>query len=204
MGYVIHEDSVIFNFNNRNDAEERCQKEQEYLDYINNHIRLVKKAFALYFAPLFFKSCISLIISDYDLKVAIQDVAKIINNHDASKFSDSEFDGYRAYYYPTSLEKTGDEEYKHNVEERYEECWKHHYQTNVHHPMHWVDQETKIPRDMSLPAIIEMICDWESMALMFNSDTIKWYETKAEDEKKCMSANTKEIVEELLYNVLHK
>ena len=57
---------------------------------------------------------------------------------------------------------------------------------------------------MSLKAIIEMICDWESMALKFDSDTIKWYEEEAEDEKKCMSTNTKQIVEELLYNVLHK
>lgn len=204
MGFVIHEDSIVLNFDNNTDAAERCKKEKEYLDYINQHIKLVKKAFVLYFAPLFYKNNISPLISDKELKQAIQDLAKVIDTHDASKFGDAEFDGYRAYYYPTSREKAGDDSFKADLEERYNECWKHHYETNDHHPKHWVDTETGIPRDMSLKAIIEMICDWESMALKFDSDTIKWYEEEAEDEKKCMSTNTKQIVEELLYNVLHK
>jgi hypothetical protein len=70
--------------------------------------------------------------------------------------------------------------------------------------MHWVDPETKIPRDMSLRAILEMICDWEAMGLKFKSDTLNWYENDAKDEKAAMSTNTKQIVEELLYNVIHK
>lgn len=204
MGYIIHEDSLVLNFDNDSDTIERCEKEKEYMEYINQHIRLVKKAFALYFAPLFFQNNVSSLFGDRELKIAIQDVAKNIDNHDASKFGDSEFDGYRAYYYPTRRELDGDEKYKADLEERYQECWKHHYKTNEHHPMYWVDEETNTPRDMSLKAIIEMICDWEAMSLKFNSDTIKWYEEEAEDEKKCMSTNTKQIVEELLYNFIHK
>ena len=58
---------------------------------------------------------------------------------------------------------------------------------------------------MSLRAIIEMLCDWEAMALAFNSDTIEWYESDdSKDERSAMSTKTKQIVEELLYQVLHK
>lgn len=204
MGYIIHEDSTLYNFNDNNDAAERCKKEQEYLEYIKEHIKFVRKAFALYFAPLFFESGISTKISDKELKTAIQDLAKIIDTHDASKFGDAEFDGYRAKYYPTRRELDGDDAYKGAVDQRYEDCWKHHYETNDHHPKHWVNLENGVPRDMSLRAIIEMICDWEAMSLKFGSDTLKWYENDATDEKACMSTNTKDIVEELLYNVIHK
>ena len=58
---------------------------------------------------------------------------------------------------------------------------------------------------MSLRAIVEMICDWEAMGMKFNSDTIKWYESDdSKDERESMSTRTKQIVEDLLYNVLHK
>ena len=57
---------------------------------------------------------------------------------------------------------------------------------------------------MTLEAILEMICDWEAMSLKFGTNTLNWYETKAIDEKKCMTSNTKDIVEELMYNVVHK
>ena len=205
MGIILHEDSVVYNFDDSNDAIERNKKEQEYLDYINDHIKNVKHAFVLYFAPLFYKNNIFEHISDKELKTAIKDLAKIINTHDASKFGDAEFDGYRAKYYPTRRELDGNDAYKGAVEERYEECWKHHYMTNDHHPMHWVDSESGVPRDMSLRAIIEMICDWEAMSIAFNSDTIEWYESdNSKDERKAMSVNTKQIVDELLYNVLHK
>ena len=204
MGMIFHEDSMIYNFNDSNDAIERCKKEKEYLEYIKEHIRLVKHAFVLYFAPLFYANTVSEYFSNQELKLAIKELAEIIDTHDASKFGDAEFDGYRAKYYPTRRELDGNDAYKGAVEERYEECWKHHYQTNDHHPMHWVDPETNTPRDMSLRAIIEMICDWEAMGLKFNSDTLKWYEEEAVDEKKAMSTNTKQIVEELLYNIIHK
>lgn len=204
MGIILKEDSIIYNFNDANDAVERCKKEEEYLEYIKEHIKLVKKAFVLYFVPLFYSSINSSLFSDTEFKTAIKELAKIIDTHDASKFGDAEFNGYRAKYYPTRKELDGNDSYKGAVEERYEECWKHHYQTNDHHPKYWVDPETNIPRDMSLRAIIEMICDWEAMALKFNSDTIKWYENDADDEKSAMSTNTKQIVEEILYNIIHK
>lgn len=205
MGTIINEDAIVYNFDGNNDSLERNQKEQEYLEYIKQHIGLVKRAFVMYFAPLYIKNNISTLISDEELHQAIFDLAKIINTHDASKFGDAEFDGYRAKYYPTTKELAGDDAYKGAVEERYAECWKHHYTTNDHHPKYWVNQDSKIARDMSLRAIVEMICDWEAMGMKFNSDTIKWYESDdSKDERESMSTRTKQIVEDLLYNVLHK
>ena len=57
---------------------------------------------------------------------------------------------------------------------------------------------------MTLDAIVEMLCDWEAMSLKFNTNTVEWYKNEAIDEKKAFSLNTKAIVEDLLFNILHK
>lgn len=189
-----------------NDAIERNQKEQEYLDYIKDHISKVIYCFNLYMIPLLEKTNISTLVSDEALKDTINLVQSRIDTHDASKFSDSEFDDYREKYYPTTKESeviNDDIEYKVELDERYQLAWKHHYETNVHHPEHWLNHEDNTCTDMSLDAIIEMLCDWEAMSLKFETSVLEWYENDAEDEKKCLSSKTKNIVEDLLYNVLH-
>ena len=200
MGVILNEFSTI---TDEGDSMERIRKEKEYLEYIQEHINFVKKAYKMFMIALFSVNSISTLISDEELKNAIESLVTDIETHDASKFSDSEFDGYREKYYPTKREQAESEEYKKEMEERYEECWKHHYQTNDHHPKHWYDEETKTAKDMSLRAIIHMLCDWEAMSLKFNTNTLEWYEKDATDEKAVMSQNTKNIVEDLLNNVLH-
>lgn len=200
MGYILNETALVFD---DNDSTERNKKELEYLNYINEHISYVKKAYELYMLPLLDKTSISTLVSDKELKDAINTVGSRLKDHDASKFSDSEFDGYRAKYYPTTREQAGDESLKNDIDERYEECWKHHYENNPHHPEHWLDHENNICKDMTLDAIIEMLCDWEAMSLKFNTSTVDWYTNNANDEKRCFSAKTKSIVEDLLFNVLH-
>lgn len=199
MGNILYEAVVL----DDNDSYERNMKEKEYLDYIEEHIFLVNKCYGMYMLPLLKANNISTLISDEELKNAITEVGKYIKTHDASKFSDSEFDGYREKYYPTTRELNGDLSYKSNLEERYQECWKHHYETNAHHPEHWLNHEDNTCNDMILEAIVEMICDWEAMSLKFGTSTLKWYENDAKDEKRCFSPKTKEIVEDLLYNVIH-
>ena len=199
MGNILNETAVVFD---DNDSFERNLKEKEYLDYIIDHINNVKKAYEIYMIPLLGANNISSLISDEEFKNAIRTVGETLDTHDASKFSDSEFDGYREKYYPTTRELDGDLAYKSNLEERYQECWKHHYTVNAHHPEHWLDHENNTCTDMTLEAIVEMICDWEAMSLKFGTSTLKWYET-ADDEKRCFSVKTKEIVEDLMYNVIH-
>lgn len=206
MGIILNENSLITQDVYEDDSSERINKEQEYLDYINEHIAFVNKAFNLYMVSLLSKNNISSLISDEELKQAILNLQPLIPTHDASKFSDAEFDGYRRKYYPTQVElakEKEDDSYRQLCEDRYEECWVHHYTVNAHHPKHWYNFETKTATDMSLDAIIEMLCDWEAMSLKFNTSTVKWYENDAKDEKSVLSPKTKQIVEDLLYNVLH-
>lgn len=200
MGEILNETAIIFD---DNDSYERNIKEKIYLDYIKDHINKVKECFNMYMVPPLTMNNISALISDDELKYAINKVGEVIDTHDASKFSDSEFDGYRLKYHPTTRELNGDESFKNDVDERFTECWKHHYETNAHHPEHWLDHENNTCKDMSLDAIVEMICDWEAMSLKFGTSVLEWYENNAEDEKKCLSNKTKAIVEDLLYNVIH-
>lgn len=201
MGVIIKENSYIEQYD---DSMERIRKEKEYLEYIIEHINFVKKAYTLYMVPLLEQNNISTLVSDEELKDAIEELALTIETHDASKFSDSEFDGYRLKYYPTKRENQESEEFKLAAEQRYEECWKHHYTVNWHHPEHWLNHDTGVCTDMTLGAIVEMLCDWEAMSLKFNTDTAEWYKNEAIDEKKAFSLNSKAIIEDLLFNVLHK
>lgn len=201
MGKILNEVTLILD---DNDAAERNEKEAEYLSYIKDHINNVRKAFVMYIVPILKnRTNISPFFSDEEFKRAAVDVYKRLDDHDASKFSDYEFDGYRAKWYPTNRELNYDQDYIDKMEERYAEAWDHHATSNPHHPKHWYDPENKVSRDMSLDAIIEMICDWASFTLRNGTSMLLWYENQAEDEKQYMSPKTKEIVEDLLYNVIY-
>ena len=200
MGSIL-ESSIIYD-----DIEclERINKEKEYYDYIKEHVRNVVAAFNRYFLPLLDKNNICKYVSDDDLKNAILIVKDRIEAHDASKYLDAEFNAYRAKYHPTANESKGDSDYIALVDDRYREACEHHYQNNRHHPEYWKDFKTGVSRDMELDAIVEMICDWEACSTMFGTNTLEWYETKAkDDEQKSMTQHTKDIVEDLLRNVLH-
>ena len=187
------------------DSIERNLKETEYYDYIILHRENVKKAFGMYFAPLLTQTIALSTVGEDDLKAAIRECGEnMIPIHDESKFSDDEFPGYRAHWYPTENEKSYSAEYQTKVEEEYAAAWDHHRFGNKHHPDYWVDKETGEAIDMELPAIVEMICDWEGVSLQFNGDICKWYTDEAKDEKACMTDNTREIVEDILFNLLHK
>ena len=200
MGQIITETTFL---SDEFDNLEKTKKDEEYLEYIKDHILNVKRSFVNYMIPLLKKNNISSMISDEDLKAAIIKAAESVQHHDDSKFGDDEFDGYRARWYPTQKEKNGDQEYQDLIRAEYDKAWEHHYTVNAHHPLHWVDPKTKIAKDMTLDAIIEMLCDWEGMSLKFGTSTLSWYEKDAKDEKATLSPNSKAIVEELLYNVLH-
>lgn len=199
MGIILESDSIL----NTGDSGERNKKQKEYYDYIVGHIDNVRKCYELYFRPLLAKTSICNSVSDEELKQAIITCDEIIKTHDDSKFGEDEFDAYRVKYYPTKEEENLDDYTKKDIEEKSEQAWKHHYQNNDHHPMYWVDEKTGEIKDMSLEAIIHMLCDWEAMSIYHGGDPLEWYNNKADKEKSCMSPKTKDIVEELLFNVLH-
>ena len=196
---------------------EACDK---YIDYVTEHIANVKKSYFLLFEDNKF------ILDDYtDEQMAeiLSALKEEIENHDASKFSDDEFYGYRAYFDPTDKEKEmmNDNDYYKKVEDDFEEAWKHHYTHNPHHPLFWkltdieeydrgipsvytVREFMKDPEDMTLVEILHMICDWNAMSIKFNSKVITWYlSDEGQKEKGIMSKNTQILLEKclsVLYN----
>lgn len=194
-------------------------QEEKYTSYILEHQRNVFKAFS----KLFKEESINKIFSNAQTEYRnhfIDSLLEDISNHDESKFSDEEFEGYRLHFYPTDEEKDRKRSEDDNrlMEEKFNESWKHHYMNNDHHPFYWqyhkyekIDdkmvivecEKLDVPTDMTLKSILHMICDWEAMSIKFNSSTIEWYNTKADKEKNAMSEKTRKRVEyilSILYN----
>ena len=161
--------------------QSRILKAEEYKKYIDNHIKNVIRSYN------------NLIANDWintpynrDIKQELAALRNKIINHDASKYSDAEFDAFRAYLYPIN-----DEE-KENAKEDFEVAKKHHYKVNDHHPEHWIDKNG-IPQDMPLICILELICDWDAMGY----NTTKGYSSSAMDFwKKTRNTRWKDLMTE--------
>lgn len=202
MGTILNESTE--DLITRDESLEKNNKQKEYIDYIKDHVFNVQRAYANYFLPLLDKDNITPLLSDELFKNAIRRASIQIEHHDDSKWTDEEFDGYREKYYPTALE-LADAEFQEKVEEKAEKAWVSHYKNNSHHPKFWMKEDGTI-EDMNLESIIEMICDWLSFNIKSGNPegVIQWYEEKATHEKDEMTDRTKQIVEELLYNVIFK
>lgn len=153
-------------------------KEKEYLDYINEHISNVKMVYINYGEEL----CKLLNVSKFSL-------GENIDRHDASKFSDEEFDAYRNWFHTCSDEEKD--------KEAFDKAWHHHYTNNPHHPQYW-DRGDYI-EDMPRIFIAEMLCDWHAMSIKFNDNTYKYY--LKERDKKPFSENTKKILDVVIKEV---
>ena len=192
---IIYEMNELVN----GDSAERNRKEQEYLDYIKEHVHNVVSMYEKYFFPLLYKDFALTTCSASELKASIEQIKEYIQFHDSSKYSEEEFVPYRRKFYPTSAEQALDAEQKRQIEDESEEAWVHHYRNNPHHPQYWKDENGT--RDMHMTAIVEMLCDWMAMSYKFHQDTLEWW-NKAEKEKSFMTEKTKEIVDEILNFVL--
>lgn len=188
------------------EANEVVQKKVEYLEYIVRHVDNVKRAFNEQFISRYgFIETTS--ISNEEFRAAIDELKDEIGMHDNSKSGDLEFHGYRVKYYPTRQEQdnmNSDPVYADEVAEKCNQAWLHHLMVNDHHPKHWkvVDgqyQDSNVPKDMSLKAIIHMICDWKAMSYHYKNDMHEWYENNATEEKNDLSPTTRKFVEEILH-----
>ena len=116
--------------------------------------------------------------------IGIEAFNEIIKEHDASKWSEEEFNAYAQHFY-------GDK----NNDLEFDEAWKHHWTHNEHHPEFWLGE------DMPYIYILEMLCDWGSFSIEkkdFNELINFYYEQARDDEEKNLSDNTKAIIEEIL------
>lgn len=232
MGEIYVNKSIV---SQGQDDPELPAKEKEYLNYIDEHVNNVQIAFNNLFVNKVFD--IDALLNDNtsdidDLELHKQEmfggtntilpnwnsVMDIASNHvkvhDASKYSDEEFYGYRRHFNPTEMEKSiTDDNIIANADAEYEKAWIHHYKNNSHHPKYWVNYlgDTGIPDKnapaevMGLPDIIEMICDWEAMHMKFHSDTVEWYNgDKSKDERHDLNPYSKVVVENLLRQIYNK
>lgn len=155
------------------------QKEQEYMGYIEEHIHNVEHAYSLMKDDL---------LNTFDVRK--DELDRRILNHDSSKYTTTEFSGYRQWFYPEANE--------HKDENAFNTAWKAHYTTNDHHPEHWKIKDYVV--EMQPGAIAEMFCDWMGMSIKFKTDPVEWYHNKmASKEPFEFHPKTKEAVENNLW-----
>ena len=145
--------------------------------YINEHIERVQQ-----FAD-WLKEKLPELFDEVDIDV----FDDLIKEHDASKFSEEEFEPYAQKWFNNSG-KTPE----------YEAAWRHHWMNNEHHPEFWLGE------DIPLIYILEMICDWGSFSIKSGDfrELSKFYYEKAKDDiDKMLSDGTKEIIEEILTKI---
>jgi hypothetical protein len=103
-------------------------------------------------------------------------------NHDLSKFSKEEFNGYclmQAIKYGISI--LPDKYVSKNKETTLamDNAWEHHQRHNEHHPQYWTLTDQKMPTW----AKIAMVCDHGSVSIENNSDLKKWEENSLKNQK---------------------
>ena len=160
------------------------KEEQEYLDYIANHVFNVQMAYFIFSGEL--KKGLN--IDDVKMNCRIY-------THDASKYSLEEFYAYRKYFYSVNkLERD---------KLAFQQAWEHHYCCNDHYPHYWVvnkealkDRKNIIAKDMIDEAIAEMLCDWIGMSIAKSTSIVEWYSQA--DEKELFSNNTKAKVDDIM------
>lgn len=144
-------------------------KNREYMEYINNHIGNVNKAWEI----------IDKATSKYSLNSWGQQNAcnahiiidDLIKKHDASKYMREEFDGYRQKFYPVEggiVDEVG-----------FNKAWEHHKDHNLHHWQSMRSIDYKHP--YILEYTVEMVCDWFAMAMQFGEGHRDYY-NKNKDE----------------------
>ena len=98
------------------------EKEKEYKEYIDKHIENVKRSYKEMLDNNWINSSYNA-----DIISALDELKYIIDDHDASKYSDDEFYAYRQHFYPIEGEEDNTE--------AFEEAWKHYYTVNDHHSL---------------------------------------------------------------------
>lgn len=179
-------------------CESLIDSKKKYTEYIENHISNVVRVFNLFGEELY----------DYvkenrsantksNYTISFGKLRDNISGHDSSKFSEAEFDPYRARFYPYyEDQKLGDEA----IEEAFDKAWEHHYTYNKHHPEYWTikisGKETVIP--MSDDAFVEMICDWVAMSMNFKESTYEWWKNNREKKSQYFIETDLEFIDDVM------
>lgn len=158
---------------------------KKYDEYLEEHIGNVKKAYDL------------LVYSGvFDYSRATKDA---IDEHDASKYDEEEYDAYGEYFY-------GDKkDVEHKDDEDFQRAWLHHQHHNPHHWQYWLLREDDggkpIALEMPLEYVQEMICDWLAFSIKNNNlkEIQKWYDEN--NKNQILHKKTKKLVEKYLEDI---
>lgn len=146
-------------------ALELINKSREYLDYLEEHILNIRKAWIE--LQLKCKE-MRFIYDDYTYNWICSEVLE----HDISKLTEFEFVQYRKAFYPTSSEPKFD----------MAQAWEHHKSKNPHHWESWIKIQTPNPYEWEVHCV-HMIVDWMAMGYKFGDSAKEYYETNKEKIK---------------------
>lgn len=137
---------------------EAINKTREYLDYIEEHINNVQKAW----------DCLKLKCSDmrfiYDDFVYFS-IEHDVKCHDLSKLSEDELVQYRRVFYPC----------KNEIKVELKDSWEHHKKENQHHWQNWTKKNNSHPYEWEINCV-HMVIDWMAMGYKFEDTAQKYYE----------------------------
>jgi hypothetical protein len=166
---------------------------EEYDRYLETHVLNVERAFAWLFGRL----PLDLIECYWTDKTFtyIAGYLPISAHHDDTKWSESEYDAYDAYFFKERTEE---------VEKAFDYAWLHHIHNNPHHWQHWLlyDDDGEKPKikalEMPKPYAIEMVADWWSFSWQLGDKTeiLRWYDENK--DKMMLHPNTRAFVEGIL------
>lgn len=147
-------------------SEEQKVKEREYKAYIDNHIANVQKAWKQFKENKKVKEYLQSFTDVGALKVIYENLDIQMTVHDASKFSEEEWEPYRMHWHSLN------EEEKIQSTAAYEKAWEHHYMNNPHHWDYWAATGKN---SMPLTYCIEMWCDWIAMSMAKGGNAYDWF-----------------------------
>lgn len=140
---------------------ELINKTREYLDYLEEHINNVQKAWQELKTKC---KDMPFIYDDYYYHWLNNEIYK----HDTSKFSPEEFVQYRQSFYHTDYDPI-------NYRLQFEEAWEHHKKHNRHHWENWTTKSYHDPNAWVVDCA-HMVIDWMAMGYKFNDTAQKYYE----------------------------
>lgn len=156
-------------------GQDYIDKYREYLDYLEEHIENVRRAFCE-----LSEICEGMWWVGDDM--AWHKLRMDIEHHDLSKFSQAEFIPYVSKFFPT------DHELMEWPDNGFDKAWEHHKKNNTHH-----HESVRDNLD-----IVHMIIDWTAMGYKFG-DTAQEYYEKNQHRISLSENHIKEM-----YEIFHK
>jgi len=147
---------------------EIIKRTREYLNYIEEHILNIQKAFKELNDSKGFQQT-HFCYDDFNF-FRLKDM---IMGHDKSKLSEGEFVQYRKSFYPTDIEMEKYGKYPMS------EAWEHHKENNDHH---W-ERIEKECTEYGYYQCIHMVIDWTAMGYKFGDTAKEYYKINKEKIK---------------------